>query len=135
MWVSRNMILIKKFHQFALRAWSKEETLFACFWGLWLSGTLIYTISLALVIGMISGLLFGLLSSSQHAAEWIELNQSIIELGAFILIAPFFLWSSMIVWRCAFNTSWKGWAYLARGFIFYCYAATGDSLIVRISHL
>jgi hypothetical protein len=32
----------------------------------------------------------------------------------FLIFMPYAIWSTVSIWRCAFNTNWIGWGYIAR---------------------
>ena len=34
------------------------------------------------------------------------------------------VWVLVSLWRCAFNSSWRGWGYIVRGFVVVCVLAT-----------
>jgi len=120
------MTIITEFRSLAQRAWARKLSLMVSFWGVLVAGNLINAVIL--------GTLIGIFAIPFSIAGWIDINEPWLELVMSVLVAPFFFWSSMVVWRCAFNTSWKGWAYITRVFIFYCYGSGVASLIAKLPH-
>jgi len=77
---------------FVRSAWSGDAPLWKAFW-------LYFVMGLTSGV-LIAGCLFGLVGIPCFAV-W-------------IVIAPAGVWAAVSVWRCAFNSRWRGWGYLAR---------------------
>ena len=77
------------------RAWKGQERLWKAYWGhLWL-GTFIAS-SAAIILLPIAALF------------------DISLLITLIPVLPYTAFATVCVWRCAFNSDWRGWGYLAR---------------------
>jgi len=74
------------------RAWRGEARLWKAFWLYFVLALNIGVLAVGYVVGT-----FGL----PYLAVW-------------IVIAPIVVWAAVSVWRCAFNTRWRGWGYIAR---------------------
>ena len=73
---------------FVAQAWRGELKLWVVYW--------LYGGITGIALGMILGLL------------------GLPLLVTYLLMAPWAVWITVSIWRCAFNCSWRGWAYLAR---------------------
>ena len=82
----------------SLRAhWEGKASLASAYWFLWVIGSN--------VLGFVLGLLSTFVDIQR--AHFI----SVILLSVF---AAYVVFAGISVWRCAWNTSWKGWGYIAR---------------------
>lgn len=75
--------------------WRGEARLVSAFW----------------LIGVAAGWIFGgiVVFAAAFAPQWLFL--------AIVAYLAFFAFSSVSIWRCARNTSWVGWGYMARGVV------------------
>jgi hypothetical protein len=90
------------------RAWNGEESLWRVFW--------LYNILGVLLLGLIEKFCHAFLIAAERD------NQSYIGMTIFydvvaILFFPYIVWALASLWRCAFNTGWKGWGYLGRAYV------------------
>jgi hypothetical protein len=93
--------------QSLLAHWKGRARLSSAFWFLWVLGNFAFAIAKRIVGGE-EGAAIGAVVS----LIWI----------------PYLVFAAVSVWRCAFNTGWKGWGYLARGTV----VVNGISLVVLI---
>ena len=78
----------------SLRAhWQGQASLASAYWLIGMLGSLVFA------------LLFNLLGSQQAA------------LLVFLAWIPYTVFALVSIWRCAWNTSWKGWGYIARALV------------------
>jgi hypothetical protein len=90
-------------------AWNGDTHLWTAFWLYFVSG---------LNFGvLIAGYVFGLVGLP-YFAVW-------------IVIAPAAVWAAVAVWRCAFNSRWRGWGYLARAALIVQLLGIGVGLVVK----
>jgi hypothetical protein len=90
-------------------AWHGDTHLWKAFWLYFFMG---------LISGvLISGYVFGLVGLP-YFAVW-------------IVIAPAVVWAAVSVWRCAFNSRWRGWGYIARAVLIMQLLAIGGGLVVK----
>lgn len=73
--------------------WKGEASLASAYW----------------LIGVLGGMVFSLLS--------IMLASSSAILLVFIAWIPYSIFALVSIWRCAWNSSWRGWGYLARSVV------------------
>lgn len=79
----------------SLRAhWKGQASLVSAYWLLWILGGALFYLSLLLLIKS-------------------QASQAIFVSVVFVWFA-YIAFSGVSVWRCAWNSSWKGWGYLAR---------------------
>jgi hypothetical protein len=76
------------------KAWRGEERLWKVFW--------IYNFLIGIAMGM--------------PIEYIE---NLIALSIFFIAVflPWGVWVTVSMWRCAFNSGWRGWGYIVRGIV------------------
>jgi len=90
-------------------AWNGDTPLWKAFWLYFLMG---------LTSGVLmAGCFFGLVGIP-YFAVW-------------IVIAPVAVWAAVSVWRCAFNSPWRGWGYLARAVLIVQLLGIAAGLVVR----
>jgi hypothetical protein len=90
-------------------AWNGDTHLWKAFW--------LYSL-MGLNSGvLIAGYVFGLVGIP-YFAVWIA-------------IAPVAVWAAVSVWRCAFNSRWQGWGYLARAVLIVQLLGIGAGLVVK----
>ena len=78
----------------SLRAhWNGQASLASAYWLIGVLG------------GVVFSVLFNLLASSP------------IALLIFLVWVPYTVFALVSIWRCAWNTSWKGWGYIARALV------------------
>ncbi len=90
------------------RARKGEERLWRVFW--------LYNVLGVLLLGLIEKFCQAFLIAAERD------NQSYIGMTIFygvvaILFFPYIVWALASLWRCAFNTGWKGWGYLGRAYV------------------
>ena len=90
-------------------AWHGDTHLWKAFWLYFLMG-----LSSAVLL---AGYVFGLVGIPTFAV-W-------------IVIAPVAVWAAVSVWRCAANSRWQGWGYLARAVLIVQLLGIGAGLVVR----
>ena len=96
------------------RSWQGEEFLWKVFWG-WFF--FFFFVILGCSIGfMILAMVLGLVVSPT------SLNAGVVGLAlgsalVVLIIAPYCLWISVSLWRCAPNCLSRKWAYVTRGFV------------------
>jgi len=53
--------------------------------------------------------------SHGHGSRWFALFVGIVEM----LVVAYVIWALLMLWRNAYNTSWRGWGHMARGYVVY----------------
>ena len=91
------------------RAWNGDTRLWKAFW-------LYFVLGLNFGV-LIAGYVFGLVGFP-YFAVW-------------IVIAPAVVWAAVSVWRCAFNSRWRGWGYIARAVLIVQLLGIGAGLVVK----
>jgi len=86
---------------FIKRSWRGEEKLWRVFWLYYMLGELIFFMFLYLIMFLIS-----IVVTSEPPF--------LIILVYVIPVFGYFIWIIVSLWKCAFNTNWKGWGYLIR---------------------
>ncbi len=76
----------------ATLAWQGQTPLWKVFW--------LYNFLGSVIIGLILNVLI-----PSHGARWF--------IGVLVGV-PFYGWSLVSLWRCAYNTKWVGWGHIAR---------------------
>ncbi len=94
------------------KVWDGQEKLYLAFWGYYIRGQLLL---------LFPALLFALV--------FVRFKYAGLLIGLSLLLA-WFIWSSIGVWRCAFNVKRKVWGYLARVYVLVQLYVTGHGLIV-----
>lgn len=87
---------VKIYPQSLLAHWKGKARLSGAFWFLWVLGNFAFAIATRIVGG------------EELTASGVLVN---------LIWLPYLVFAAIAVWRCAFNTGWKGWAYLARAFV------------------
>ena len=67
---------------------------------------------LAIIGGLVIGLVIGIVISFAETQGW-----AILYIISGILYIVFIVFVCVSIWRCAWNTSWKVWGYLARSIV------------------
>ena len=87
------------------RAWKGEERLWRVFW--------IYVILGSVVINLVQTILVSIETAGEITRVW---NIIIVGVWSFISLL-YFIWAMTSLWKCAFNTRWKGLGNLSRAFV------------------
>jgi len=80
------------------RAWCGDEKLWVVFW----------------IYGVIPNSLFVICSQSAIHFPDTSLSKFGIAPVLLTVLLTYLVWSLVSIWRCAFNTKWLGWGYIAR---------------------
>jgi len=86
---------------FIKRSWRGEEKLSRVFWLYYVLGEFILFLFLFLIVFLISKVVT-------------SVPPFLIFLIYVIPVLGYFIWIFVSLWRCAFNSNWKGWGYLIR---------------------
>ena len=78
-----------------IAAWSGKEKLWKVFW--------LYNFILGTAIG--------------YAIDYVAGLGLIIEIAVFTVVLIWAIWVLVALWRCAFNSRWRGWGYVCRGVV------------------
>lgn len=88
--------------------WEGKASLASAFWLIGVVGSAIFKI---MVYGLES-VITTPESASLHAS--IKIALGLLYLLSYILSIPYAIFAMVSIWRCSWNSDWKGWGYIAR---------------------
>lgn len=107
-----------------MRAQNGEERLWKVFWFYNILGVLLF----ALIEEFFQAFLFATENGSRSYGGIIIFYGVVA-----ILFFPYIVWALVSLWKCAFNTGWKGWGYLGRVYVVWWCVST-IVFVVSIIH-
>lgn len=97
------------------KVWRGQEKLYVAFWGYYIRGQLMLVFAAMLFV-----LLFDVALGFEYVGSLIGLS----------ILFAWIVWSSIGVWRCAFNVKYRIWAHLGRLCVVLQLYLNGHSLVV-----
>ena len=94
------------------RHWQGKGRLVTAFWLIGVVGQILLSLINVLVIAL--AILVGYYDRESALVGYALLVGT---LGTYPLWLIYAIYASVAIWRCAFNTSWSGWGYLARAWL------------------